>query len=72
MRGAEAQRPDLGITVPGGVSPPPPPPPPDADIRWERCPACSYRFAMGETERIVCPNCRATLEIDGGTLRVAS
>jgi DNA-directed RNA polymerase subunit RPC12/RpoP len=50
-----------GLTVPGGAPVPAPPPGPPVDIRWGVCPSCGHRFAMGEVERITCPNCRAEL-----------
>jgi DNA-directed RNA polymerase subunit RPC12/RpoP len=53
----------LGLTVPGGA-PVPPSNAPQADIRWGKCPACGFRFAMGEIESVTCPNCRAALSRD--------
>lgn len=45
--------PDLGATTP--QEPPP-------GVRWVRCPACSYRFAVGEVEKVSCPSCGTTVE----------
>ena len=52
-----------GLTVPGGA-PAPPSNVPQADVRWGKCPACGFRFAMGEVESVTCPNCRAQLSRD--------
>lgn len=66
---------DLGdLTVPGGRPPGTPPPPPEQDneaIKWGTCPACSWRFAMGEVEQVTCPNCRAALSATPEGLRLA-
>jgi len=48
------------LTVPGGAPVPMPQAPPP-DVHWAVCPSCSFRFATGEVETLVCPNCRATL-----------
>lgn len=40
-----------------------------AGVRWATCPACGYRFAMGEVDTVTCPNCRAQLDrANGGAL----
>jgi len=52
-----------GLTVPGGAPVPPSNTPP-ADVNWATCPACSFRFAVGEVEQVTCPNCRARLSRD--------
>jgi DNA-directed RNA polymerase subunit RPC12/RpoP len=52
---------DLGnLSVPG-QRPAAPSPDPQSGVRWEQCPRCDHRFAMGEVERVTCPNCRAEL-----------
>ncbi|MBI4728600.1 MAG: hypothetical protein HY775_03755 [Acidobacteria bacterium] len=58
-----------GLTVPGGM--PPPAPRPDPSIRWASCPACSWRFAIGEVPEVTCPSCRAHLEVTAAGLRAA-
>lgn len=57
-----------GISVPGGA-PPAAPPTGDANVRWERCPSCVYRFAMGEVERVTCPSCGTELEVTESGVR---
>lgn len=73
IRGAPGQGTvDLGgLSVPGGPGANPPPVGPPHGVRWERCPACSYRFAMGEVDRVTCPNCRAELSATEGGLEAA-
>lgn len=65
MRGTEGVAADLGgLSVPGGApAPAPAAPGPDPDVRWERCPSCTYRFAMGEVDKVTCPNCGTDLEV---------
>lgn len=69
--GAPAGAGDLGgLTIPGGMPPASGPPPgPDPSVRWAECPSCSYRFAMGEVERVRCPNCEAEAEVTPEGLR---
>jgi DNA-directed RNA polymerase subunit RPC12/RpoP len=46
--------PDLGASAP---------PEPAPGVQWVRCPACSYRFAVGEMEEVSCPSCSTTIEL---------
>ena len=59
-RGSQQQAPQNPFGVPDlGASVPPEPAP---GVRWVRCPACSYRFAVGEVENVSCPSCSAPVE----------
>lgn len=44
---------------------------PPPGVRWVSCPGCSYRFAIGERERVACPNCSADLEVTPEGLKAA-
>jgi tRNA(Ile2) C34 agmatinyltransferase TiaS len=35
---------------------------PAADVRWVRCPSCSFRFAVGAVEQVGCPTCGTTID----------
>lgn len=59
-----------GLTVPGGT-PGPPAPAQDSSVSWSTCPSCSFRFAMGDVEKVVCPNCGTELEVTEAGLRPA-
>ena len=77
IRGAPAQpQPGYGVpdlTVPGGMPPRPgPPPADDPSIRWIACPECSWRFAIGSAESVICPNCRRNLTVDETGPRVVA
>jgi DNA-directed RNA polymerase subunit RPC12/RpoP len=63
-----------GLTVPGGAPRSAPAPAPDPPgVRWVSCPACGYRFAMGDVDRVTCPNCRAALDRSpDGALRASA
>lgn len=51
-----------GLTVPGGAPAPPRPSGPEPEVNWAQCPACGFRFAIGEVEHLTCPNCRVELD----------
>jgi DNA-directed RNA polymerase subunit RPC12/RpoP len=68
--------PDLGAQPAGsglaGVPQPPPQDPgPPPGIDWIVCPGCSYRFAVGEVDRVSCPTCGADLDVESGAVRPA-
>ena len=46
--------PDLAASVP---------PEPAPGVQWVRCPSCSYRFAVGEMEKVSCPSCSTMIEV---------
>ena len=46
--------PDLGASLP---------PEPAPGVEWVRCPACSYKFAVGEVEKVSCPSCGNPVEL---------
>jgi predicted RNA-binding Zn-ribbon protein involved in translation (DUF1610 family) len=54
--------PGPGLTVPGGVPAPSRPAGPEPEVNWATCPSCAFRFAIGEVERVTCPNCRVSLD----------
>ena len=54
--------PSAGLTVPGGTLPLQQQQTPGPEANWAVCPSCAFRFAIGEVERVTCPNCRATLD----------
>jgi Zn finger protein HypA/HybF involved in hydrogenase expression len=37
--------------------------PEPGDPRWLVCPACSYRFAVGEVEAVSCPLCSTSVPL---------
>jgi len=37
---------------------------PPPGVTWVRCPACSYRFAVGEMEEVSCPSCATTVHLE--------
>jgi predicted RNA-binding Zn-ribbon protein involved in translation (DUF1610 family) len=45
---------------------------PAPGVQWVVCPSCSYRFAVGERDRVGCPNCGADLELTEDGARVAA
>jgi len=61
-----------GLTVPGGAPIPSAPPVPPVDVNWAACPSCGHRFAMGEIDKVRCPNCRIDLvRAEDGALKPA-
>ena len=65
--------PDLGAMQGGGpadASRPPAPGDP-APVDWVVCPACSYRFAVGEVEQVPCPTCGHEVTLGDGDRRPA-
>ena len=46
--------PDLGASAPAEPAP---------GVQWVTCPACSYKFAVGEMEKVSCPSCSADIEL---------
>lgn len=64
-----------GLTIPGGAPPQrhPGPSEPTPSANWAECPACAFRFAIGEVSRVTCPNCRVELDRSpDGALRQAA
>ena len=69
VRGAAAPSP---LDLSSMRTPPPPAEAPTPGVTWVVCPSCSYRFAVGERERVGCPNCGADLELTEDGARVAA
>lgn len=65
--------PTPGLTIPGGAPPQPGPSEPLPSANWAECPACAFRFAIGEVSQLTCPNCRVELDRspDGALTRTA-
>jgi predicted RNA-binding Zn-ribbon protein involved in translation (DUF1610 family) len=60
-RGAAQQPPQNPFGVPDlGASAPQEP---AAGVHWIRCPACAYRFAVGEVEEVSCPSCSTIVQV---------
>ena len=63
-----------GLTGTGGLGTRPAPPEPEGPppgIEWIKCPACTYRFVVGEVETVPCPSCGRTLALGDGAIRLA-
>jgi len=58
-RGQEPPANPFGVPDLGASAPSEPPP----GVQWVRCPACSYRFAVGEMEEVSCPSCSTTVDL---------
>lgn len=63
-----------GLQVPGAApaGPGPAPRANDRPTRWEKCPACLFRFAIGDVERVTCPSCGVALEVTPKGIREAT
>lgn len=60
-RGQQDQAPQNPFGVPDlGASAPQEPAP---GVQWVTCTACSYKFAVGEMEKVSCPSCSTTIEL---------
>jgi LSD1 subclass zinc finger protein len=51
----------------GPTAAPPPPRPPDPPSPRVTCPACDFRFIVGNVETAKCPNCGAEVATDMAT-----
>lgn len=74
VRGPAAGASPYGVPDLGGLSTPAPPPAPGEPapgVSWVVCPACSWRFAVGEVERVSCPTCAAELTVSEGSVALA-
>ena len=61
-RGAQPQQPPqnpFGVPDLSATAPPEPAP----GVQWVTCSACSYRFAVGEVEKVSCPSCSTEIEL---------
>ena len=60
-RGQQDQAPQNPFGVPDLAASAPQEPAPG--VQWVTCPACSYKFAVGEMEKVSCPSCSTTIEL---------